>query len=186
MLVQFIPYPPVTGVSEEPLTAYRYIRFNIAQNGGDGTWTQITEVEIAAEPSGADITGTGTAYWSGANVGNGNEPDKAFDNNLGTSWAVISPVNSILGYDLGFLSPIFEVRMTVATPARGPSDWVIEGSVSGAGDWVTLASFTDMVWGVSETKTFALAPLALYLNADDDLLALSGTESGNYLILSGA
>lgn len=115
-------------------------------------------VSGSSAAGGQDLTGQGTASASGS-YGTGYEADKAFDNNLPTSWATPMYTSSDwLSYDFGSgLSKIItEYTFQLdASSSTLPTAWSFEGSADGS-TWTVLHSLTgqSLSTGTKYTYTF--------------------------------
>jgi hypothetical protein len=115
----------------------------------------------------------------------GEEPIKAFDDDLSTKWLADALSSPDVNLDFEFTSPVkvTEYRLTNVLEAgfecRDPRNWELQGS-TGGGSYTTLDSRADVLFSTSqqETKEFLVAT-GSQSSYDRYRLAITGSRGFN-------
>lgn len=162
-------------------TAYLYYRWTVTANGGDTSFSSITEITVTRDRStstknwvrftgGSMKIGRRGFAWADASVSStlnsgidGSWPH-LLDANTGTYWTTNAVPTGTLTMTM--------VRARVATQYvirgrddilnRNPKNWTFEGSNNGS-SWTTLDTQTNITWSAGQTKTFNFSNSTAYL-----------------------
>ena len=140
---------------------FLYVSLYVTANNG-GSLDQVTEMEVAEAPGGANVCVGGTASASNYYDAGTYPASKAFDGSKTTnvdSWVGTGAKPYRLTYQFAAPKTIAEVRLWGAVAVvnnRGPRDFLIQGSNNGS-DWTTLKSLTGEVYsGDYQQKTYVI------------------------------
>jgi hypothetical protein len=143
----------------------RYWRLVILTQADAGTFgaTAIAEIQLRDSIGGTNLVGGGTASAS-SSTGGSETPDKAFDGNNSTQWAVFKPrwglnADTWIQYDFGSAVTVAEVAIrsrSDTAPEQTPQTVLVRSSDDGS-TWTDRALFVaETLWSLGETRTVAI------------------------------
>jgi hypothetical protein len=142
------------------MAAHRYWRLYVTEVNGAVNVTSVRELELHTTVGGADVTGTGTAFASGADA---SFPASAAFDNTSTPWRQTAALPVYVGYDFGAGNDkdIVEISITAQTVNQVPVSWQLQYSDDFA-TWTPLytvgsatgySSGTTLAFSASDTPT---------------------------------
>ncbi|WP_105258963.1 discoidin domain-containing protein [Pseudoalteromonas sp. T1lg88] len=138
--------------------AYSHYRLSVSANANNDGLVQIAEVGfIGPQYQLQDLTELpGTLYSARSSIGDGENQDKAFDNDPSTKWldhndwqgAPTAENPSWIQADFSVPQVISEIAITSANdaPERDPENFSLLGSNDGGETWVEVASWVGESW----------------------------------------
>lgn len=145
------------------MAAHRFWRLHISENWGDGNYTSLAELVLAATPGGAQGATGGTATASSERVGS-ESAQKAFDGSPATYWRTGSGgAPAYIQYDMGAGKSldVAEVRITTHSSAGTssyPRSFVLLHSDDGI-HWTPQRAWSNEAFTHQVEREFDATPL---------------------------